>query len=294
MQHWRVPFLGLQAIPPELTDFEIRYFFSYTAKERAAIFSRYGDQHRLAVALQIGMLKMTGRTLDAFETVSPAVLRHLQTTRQIPTPELTSLRALYQRRSTLHDHQAWAIQLLDFRPLTERRQRALMRQVRHEALKAFTLNHLVEFAKRWLYERRMLIPADRRVRDLARTAYADTEHALLDAVRREIPAEVLQTWQDALFAPRQGQASALEWLQQAPRRTFQGLKEQLDKIHFLKALHPTFKGAECPCCVFGLRALHTTRSRGRGRHRSAGDGVGHQRAARPLAHRSIIGPALLV
>jgi hypothetical protein len=43
VQHWRVPFLGLQAIPPELTDFEIRYFFSYTAKERAAIFSRYGD-----------------------------------------------------------------------------------------------------------------------------------------------------------------------------------------------------------------------------------------------------------
>jgi len=148
VQHWRVPFLGLQAIPPELTAFEIRYFFSYTAKEREAIFSRYGDQHRLAVALQIGMIKMTGRTLDALETVPPAVLRHLQTTLQIPPPELTSLRALYQRRSTLHDHQAWAIQLLDFRPLTERRQRALMRQVRHEALKAFTINRLVEFAKR--------------------------------------------------------------------------------------------------------------------------------------------------
>jgi hypothetical protein len=167
LQAWRVPFLGLQALPPALTDFEIRYFFSYTAKERAAIFSRYGDSHRLAVALQIGMIKMTGRTLDAFETVPPPVLRHLQTTLQIPTPDLTSLRALYQRRSTLHEHQAWATQLLDFRPLTERRQRALLRQVRHEALKAFTLNHVVEFAKRWLYERRILIPADRRVRELA-------------------------------------------------------------------------------------------------------------------------------
>jgi hypothetical protein len=237
VQHWRVPFLGLQAIPPELTDFEIRYFFTFTAKERAAIFSRYGDQHRLAVALQIGMLKMTGRTLDAFETVPPAVLRHLQTTLQLSPPELTSLRALYRRRSTLHDHQAWATQLLDFRPLTERRQRALMRQVRHEALKAFTINHLVECAKRWLYERRMLIPADRRVRDLARTASTDTAHALVDAVRREIPADVLQTWQDALFAPRQGQASTLAWVQQAPRHTCKGLKEQLDKIHFLKALH---------------------------------------------------------
>ena len=58
VQHWHEPFLGLQAIPPELTDFELRYFFSYTAKERAAIFSRYGDQHRLAVALQIGINEM--------------------------------------------------------------------------------------------------------------------------------------------------------------------------------------------------------------------------------------------
>ena len=95
----------------------------------------------------------------------------------------------------------------------------------------------MEFAKGWLYERRMLIPADRRVRELARTAYAETEHALLDAVHREIPADVLQTWQDALFAPYQGQTSTLEWLQQAPRRKFKGLKEQLDKIHFLKTLH---------------------------------------------------------
>ena len=100
VQHWQVPFLGLQETPPELTDFEIRYFFTFTAKEREAIFSRYGDHHRLAVALQIGMIKMTGRTLDAFETVPPAVLRHLQTTLQITTPELTSLRAFYQRRST--------------------------------------------------------------------------------------------------------------------------------------------------------------------------------------------------
>ena len=57
VQHWQVPFLGLQEIPPELTDFEIRYFFTFTAKEREAIFSRYGDHHRLAVALQIGMIK---------------------------------------------------------------------------------------------------------------------------------------------------------------------------------------------------------------------------------------------
>ena len=59
-------------------------------------------------------------------------------------------------------------------------------------------------------------------------------------------------------------------------------------------VQPTFKGSESPCRFFGLRALHTTKSQGPKRHRPAGAGVEHQRAARPLAHRSTIGPGLLV
>jgi hypothetical protein len=106
MQHWQVPFLGLQAFPAELTPFEIRYFFTFTASEREAIFSRYGDSHRLAAAIQIGFLKMTGRPLDAFDTLAIAVLRHLGTELDIAPPALTSLRALYSRRSTLYEHQA--------------------------------------------------------------------------------------------------------------------------------------------------------------------------------------------
>jgi hypothetical protein len=106
VQHWQLPFLGLQAFPTELTAFEIGYFFTFTAAVRAAIFSRYGDHHRLAAAIQIGFIKMTGRPLDAFDTLPIAVLRHLGTELEIVTPESTSLRALYGRRSTLYEHQA--------------------------------------------------------------------------------------------------------------------------------------------------------------------------------------------
>jgi len=52
-------------------------------------------------------------------------------------------------------------------------------------------------------------------------------------------------------------------------------------------LKPTFKGSERPCRFFGLRVLHTTRSRGPVRHRPGGDEVGHQQSGRPLAHLSI-------
>ena len=61
----------------------------------------------------------------------------------------------------------------------------------------------------------------------------------------------------------------------------------------LVPFQPTFKGSDCPYRFLGLRARHTTRSRAPGRHSPAGDGVGLQRAARPLGHRSTIEPGLL-
>lgn len=67
--------------------------------------------------------------------------------------------------------------------------------MRSEAYQTFTIHRLVDFAERWLYDRRIIIPADRLLRDLARRAFAQTERALLDAVHREIPQEVLQRYE---------------------------------------------------------------------------------------------------
>jgi TnpA family transposase len=180
---------------------------------------------------------MTGRPLDAFESLPPPVLKHLSTELHIATPELASLRTLYRRYRTLYDHQAWAIQFLDFHPFTAHRQRMLELRMRTEAHQTFTSHRLEEFAKRWLYERRIIIPADRLLRDLARRASAQTERALFDAVHREIPEEVLQAWDEALLRPCQAGISTLEWLQRPPRRKLKGLKEQLEKVAYLKALH---------------------------------------------------------
>jgi hypothetical protein len=110
-------------------------------------------------------------------------------------------------------------------------------RMRSEAHQTFTIHRLVEFAKRWLYDRRIVIPADRLLRDLARRASAHTEQALLDAVHRQIPEKVLTSWDEALLRPHQDGISTLEWLQRPPQRKLKGLKEQLEKVEFLKALH---------------------------------------------------------
>ena len=79
-----------------------------------------------------------------------------------------------------------------------------------------TIHRLVAFAKRWLYERRILIPDDRRLRDLARTAYGDTEQTLPGTIRHHIPAQVLESWQEALFQPYRGNMSTLAFQEQLP------------------------------------------------------------------------------
>jgi Domain of unknown function (DUF4158) len=198
--------------------------------------SRYGNHHRLAAAVHMGFLKMTGRTLDAFDPLPMSVLRHLSRALDLPIPKLTTLHALYDPRQALLDHQAWAAQLLGFRAFTERRQRVLVMHLRREAHHAVTLNRLVEFARRWLYEQRILIPADRRLRDSARRAYVDAEQAMYDAIHRDIPPHVLDEWRAAQFLPRRGHDSTLEWLQQAPRRKLKGLREQLEKVRLLLSL----------------------------------------------------------
>ena len=87
----------------------------------------------------------------------------------------------------------------------------LVMHVRREAHHAVTLNRLVEFSRRWLYEQRILIPADRRLRDLARRAYVATEQAMHDAIHRDISQHVPDEWCAALFIPRRGHDSTLEW-----------------------------------------------------------------------------------
>jgi putative transposase len=61
-------------------------------------------------------------------------------------------------------------------------------------------------------------------------------------------------------------------------RRMQGFKSPGHAQRFLAA-YPTFKGSECTCRLFVLRALHTTWSRAPVHHRPAGDGTERQKAA---------------
>jgi hypothetical protein len=133
MNDWQSTYLGRGALPRDLSGFEIEAFFTYSESERRVIDDeRRSPALKLALALQIGFLRMTGRLLEALRLVPPALWRHLGAQFEIDAPDLASLRTMYRRRRTLFEQQDLACSVLGFHDVTEAQRRALVRAINAE------------------------------------------------------------------------------------------------------------------------------------------------------------------
>jgi hypothetical protein len=77
INRWEHRYLGEDRFPETLSALEIEHFFTLDEDELAPVRERRGPFNRLALALQIGFLKMTGRTLNSVELIPPQILDHL-------------------------------------------------------------------------------------------------------------------------------------------------------------------------------------------------------------------------
>ena len=138
MDSWHATFLGLRHLPREVTAFEIEVFFRFSADESRVIEERRRPELKLGLALQIGFLRMSGRLLEAVRIVPPLLWRHLGVRFGVAAPDLASLRAMYRR--------------------------ALVRVLREELTRTDDRERLLGFARRWLYDHRLIIVHERRLR----------------------------------------------------------------------------------------------------------------------------------
>lgn len=185
MEHWRTPYLGLRDIPPGLDDFELTTFFAYSAAEHRCIGRRKQPLHRLAMALHIGFIRMTGRTLNAFKRIPKRLWSHIAEQIGVEEPpEIATLRSLYtERPRTLADHQQLAYEELGFQQMTEHQRRFVVRWLRETLAGRAGAGSLLPELKRWFYEHHILLIADRELRRFIAEAARDQEAQLLDALR---------------------------------------------------------------------------------------------------------------
>lgn len=168
MLAWHVPFLGWRRMPADLSEFEIAHFFTLKPIEIRAVRSRYKESLRLGAALQLGFLKMSGRPLSAFQRVPTDLLQHLGEQLAVSAPDIATLRAIYlRRRSTLFEHQAWAISYLGMRRIQASDAATLIAPLTDVVRSGVFGDHLLASTRRILYEHHVVIPGRRRLADVS-------------------------------------------------------------------------------------------------------------------------------
>ena len=236
MQGWRLGFLGIETIPSWLGEFEVEQFFCLSPSEIATVKTRRGNDMQLGLGLHIGFLRMSGRVLNSTDVIHWRILAFLGAQLQIPVPRVASLRALYPRHSTLHEHQQLAKALLGFKKLIEPARRQLVAHLRQTRGAATDAAELLIGARQWLYEHRYLIPAERHLLDTCRAVLTDQQAKLVAEIEKIVSLDRRKHWVEELVKPRPtlpGQ-NHLDWLKQSPRsRRGLGLAGAFERIYFL-------------------------------------------------------------
>jgi len=219
MNDWQSRYLGRGALPRDFSGFEIESFFRYSEPERRVIDDeRRTPALKLALALQIGFLRMTGRLLEALRIVPPVLWRHLGAQFGIEAPDLASLRTMYRRRRTLFEHQDLACAVLGFHSITEARRRALVRALNVELSGTSDRQRLLQFARRWLYDRKQIIFRERELRAYIAKAIRQHEATLVSEIVEAIDPDLLARWKRTITQPREDGTTVQSWLFPHPAR----------------------------------------------------------------------------
>jgi len=237
MQSWQSSFLGLGAIPRDLSAFELNAFFTFDAAERRAIEACQTDTHKLGLALHIGFLRLSGRHLEPRRIVPAALWRHLGTQIGVTAPELASLKAMYAHSRTREEHQSVACKMLGVVPMREHQRRALVTALREEVKRSGDTDQLIVFARRTLYRWKLLIPRDRDLRAMVSAALTELEQTTCTMILCEVGAPRLEKWRSSLLQSRHDGQTWQSWLWAAPaKHSTRQITEAFERIDQLYAL----------------------------------------------------------
>ena len=238
MDRWDRRYLGWETFPDGLSDLEIQRYFTPTDDQAQIIAARRGHLNRLGLALHLGFLKLSGRSLAKFERVPGDILNYLGVVTQTAAPDIATLRSLYRRRSTLFEHQNLARQVLGRSEISEHAERGLRTHLRRQAVGVYTLEPLETAARVWMVDHNYIVKRDREIRALAVRALRQHEGEILAAIKSAVDKHVREGWiKQLLKASPDRERTVMEWLQQPPRRrSSRALDSELAKVEHLRSL----------------------------------------------------------
>ncbi|MFN3809026.1 MAG: DUF4158 domain-containing protein [Roseateles asaccharophilus] len=239
MTTFRQRFVGATELPKSLTDFDVEQSFQLSTQDVETIRRRFRTDRRLGAAVQLVVIRATGRTFDRVASVPRPLLQYLCTTLGLSETSIASLKTLYSRRATLYEHQAWAREASGVTDADPAAMAQLPVALNELAGTANSVDELAKAAEIWLFDRSYRLPGDRALRDLARAAFAAVDEASAAAVRDQLSPEQLHKAITMVHTKRRGPtgATVLEWLKTpVGKHSPGGLASVIEKIKFLKSI----------------------------------------------------------
>ena len=239
MAGFHLRFVGSKELPKSLSDFDVEQSFKLSSGDIAAIRERFRTDRRLGAAVQLVVLRATGRVLDRATYLPRTLLKSLCHSLGLGETAIGSLKTIYKRVATLYDHQKWAREKAGISDVDDAVLAELAITLAELTKTAASVDDLVQAAERWLFDRRYLLPSDRVLRDLARESFASTEALAMAGIKKEIPVPVRKNMVSEVFSPRRGRTGGtiLEWLKTPPgKHSPTTLTEVSEKITYLKTL----------------------------------------------------------
>lgn len=237
IHRWQQQYLGTTTLPKTLGIVELQEFFVYSKEELALIRTRRTAPLRIAAAIQLGFVRMSGSLLADLHSIPARLMRFVAGQLGLDPIAVTTLRSVYDRGKTRYEHQWWAMQVLGFRKAEEEGLAQLAAFLDREAVTSPGTDYLVGRAMVWLYQHKYIAMAPRDLRTMAVRSMSMTELGLLRLIHEQVPPAVIAQWFAKVMAPHGGERSALEWLQKPPRKkSVNAIRARMDRVEFLKEL----------------------------------------------------------
>lgn len=242
MEIWQGTFLGRRTLPPDLSDYQIQAFFTFSSDDIAALKESYQPSTRIAAAIQLGFLKLSGTKLDSINMLPRNLLKHVSDQLELPAPAIASLKRLYKGERTKMRQLAWAMDRLGWQKPGFDADRQLADYLDQVVGSTVSKHELLEKARRWSYDRKYLLRAESAYERVCGSKFAASEQALFKEVDRVVPKEKRDACLRALLGPKgsEGRATVLEWLKKPPSgRGPHSRAKVSEKVAFLKELGVT-------------------------------------------------------
>lgn len=240
MSSYRYRFVGYEKLPSGMNADDVQLHCRLPDELiREIRNSGYAKRYHLGLAVQLSFLALTGRNADAALKMPSAMLTMLCEQLGIHSTAIASLKSLYSNADrTISNHRAWVREQLLFSTYDSNAEARLQAALSQQAIDASSVDDLLACAQEWLFDNRIVLPGQRVVLDLARSAFQVVENLALATIRAAVTPVRLRAVLKVMHeeSPTPG-ISLLEWLKQsAGKHGVKGLKEVNSRIDALKTL----------------------------------------------------------